>query len=58
MKKKDLKNLSLNKKIISRLDQETAREILGGETGYSCETCPGPTQSIKQDCITVCNNIS
>lgn len=58
MKKKNLKNLNLNKKVISHLDREKAHEILGGETGFSCESCPGPTQSIKQDCITVCNNIS
>ncbi|MGS2740231.1 class I lanthipeptide [Sinomicrobium sp. M5D2P17] len=56
MKKKNLKNLNLNKKVISRLDRKTANEILGGETGISCASCPGPTQSLKEPCPTVCNN--
>ncbi|SFW75962.1 hypothetical protein SAMN02927921_04046 [Sinomicrobium oceani] len=56
MKKKKLKNLNLNKIIISQLDPQNTDHIRGGVTGLTCQSCPGPTQSIKGECPTVCNN--
>ncbi|SHG70533.1 hypothetical protein SAMN04488116_2185 [Flagellimonas flava] len=46
--KKDLKELRLNKKVISNLN--ALNKIVGGKTGHTCDACSPPSHTNYPGC--------